>query len=93
MHEVDGAADVGQLVGAHPGVTDEDDRPGRVDFLQQLGGRLALAVVDVVEDVFVRAVVKEAALEGLEMARRMRGGEELLAEHGVRIHRATDIHQ
>ena len=83
---LDAAALVGDLVGAHEGVADEDDFVlGLVGVDDVVGGRLhVMAAAVVLPQVFVNAVVEIVIFQVLEL--RPAGGEQFLADPDMVVH-------
>src|SRR5690606_3303333 len=83
---LDAAARIGDLVGAHGGVADEDDAIVAWKLVQDVPGRglLVVAAPVVLPHALIEAVVEVEELKALELGSRR--AEELLAELDVRIH-------
>ena len=91
VHVLDRAVRVQDLVGAHGGVTDEDQLVVGAVFMDDVEQRHALGVATVVvaPHAFVDAVVEVEIFEVLEF--QPAGGEEFLAHLDVVVHRAADV--
>src|SRR4051812_44518432 len=90
---LDRAAGVGDLVGAHRGVADEDDLPVVAELVEHVPGRRALgeAAAIVLPQALIGAIVEVEEFEILELRRG--GAEQLLAKPDVRVHRAADVEE
>ena len=90
---LDAAVGVGDLVGAHGGVADEDHLVVRAELAQQLpgGGAFRVAPAVVLPESFVNEIVEVVVLHVLEFV--LGGGEQPLAGAHVVVHGAADIQQ
>src|SRR3954453_11061463 len=90
---LDRAARMGDLVGAHRGVADEDELPVVAELVEHVPGRgpLREAAAIVLPQALIGAIVEVEEFEVLELGRR--GGEQFLAEPDVRVHRAADVEE
>src|SRR3954453_22909549 len=90
---LDRAAGMGDLIGAHRGVADEDELIVVAEFVEHVPGRRPLGVTAaiVLPQALIGAIVEVEEFEILELARRRR--EQFLADLDVRVHRAADVEE